>query len=78
MGVVAGAGVASAAGPGCVPADDSSWPSARSARADCSHVAIAPRKGSDGSGGSGGLGLGTVTVASGSTLAAATVGAVHS
>lgn len=77
-GVAAAAEAASAAEPGCVSADDSSSPFGRSARADCSHVAIALRMASDELGGSDELGLGRVTEASDSILAAVTVGAAHS
>lgn len=78
MGVAAAEGVASAAEPGCVLADDSSSPFGRSARAGCSHVGIAYRMAFDGLGGSDGLGLGRVMEASDSILAAVTVGAAHS
>lgn len=76
--VVVAAGAASAAEPDCVEADDSSWPSEHSARADCSRVETEFREASDGLGGSDGLALGRVMVASGSILAAASVGAVRS
>lgn len=75
---VAAEGAASAAEPNCVEADESSLPSERLARADCSHVGSCFPEESDGSRESDEPGLATVTVASDSILAAASVGAVRS
>lgn len=76
--VAAAAAAASVAEPSSAAVDGSSWPSARSARVDCSRAGPGPPVAGDGRDGFGGLGLARATVASGSILAAATGGVVRS